>query len=89
MEIIPSRNKKVVAVCCFRPPKDEKLKKKLLKEVKICHQHFEESCFKHDLEVIYYYLHFIIDYPLNRTFSQRFSIPHNEESSLIFSAQTS
>ena len=44
----------------FRLPKDKKLKEKWLislkrenppKDVRICHLHFEDSCFKRDLEV--------------------------------------
>ena len=63
MEIIPSENKKNDNVSFSCLPKDEKLKKKWLinirrdnlpKEVRICHPRYEESCFKRDLEVIYY-----------------------------------
>lgn len=44
----------------YRLPKDEALKKRWLanikrenlpKEIRLCHFHFEETCFKHDIEV--------------------------------------
>ena len=47
-------------------PKDENLKKRWLanikreninKDPKICHQHFENSCFKRDLEVSLWYFY--------------------------------
>ena len=69
------RKKKHEDVFFFCLPKDEKLEKKWLikvrrenlpKEVRIYHLHFEESCFKRDLEVIHYSVYFVINYPLIR-----------------------
>ena len=63
MEITPSENKKNGNVSFFCLPKDEKLKNKWLinirrdnlpKDVRMCHPHYEESCFKRDFEVIHY-----------------------------------
>ena len=84
-------------VSFFCLTKDDKLKKKCLinvrrenlpKDVRICHLHFQEFCFKRDLEVIHYSVYIFIHYPLNRIFNQKFIIPHNGDISLIFSAQT-
>ena len=51
-------------VSFYNLPKDLKLRKRLFanikrenipKSPKICHQHFKDSCFKRDLEVIIFY----------------------------------
>ena len=43
-------------VSFYKLVKDLKLRKRgLPKNPKICHQHFEDSCFKRDLEVIIFY----------------------------------
>ena len=63
------KKNKNTAVSFFRLPKNEQMKKKWLnnikrenlpKEVRICHLHFEESCFKRDLEVC------ILDFQLTK-----------------------
>ena len=56
------RKNREKGVSFYNLPKDESLKNKWLvnikreninKNPKLCHHHFEESCFKRDLEVIY------------------------------------
>ena len=46
--------------------------------------HVQESCFKCDLKGIHYSVYFFMNYLLNRTLNQGFSIPHNGDISLIF-----
>jgi len=57
-------------VSFFRLPRNEALKKQwvvllrrenLPKDARVCHIHFEESCFKRDLEVIHTFFSFIVN----------------------------
>ena len=86
------KQKKMMVEVVFFCQSNEKMKKKwlinirretLAKELRMCHLHFEESCLEPDLEVIHCSVYFIMDYPLNRTFSQGTNILQNEDISLI------
>ena len=59
-----SNKNRVKGISLYRLPSDENIKKKWLtnlkrenlpNDIRICHLHFEESCFKRDLEVKIYY----------------------------------
>ena len=75
------RKQKNGGVYFFRLPKDKKLIKKWLINIR--------RDFKRYLEVIHYSVYFVMNYPLNRTFSQRLKMPRNKDISLIFPALTS
>ena len=71
------RNDKKKGYVLYCLPKDEKLRKawiinlkreNLPEDTRVCHLHFEESCFKRDLEVC---KHFFLYFMLWIQFSQR------------------
>ena len=67
-----NKSNKAKNIVLYRLPKDKSIQKQWLfanlkrenipTEVRVCSMHFEESCFKRDLEVIYFSILFKFSY---------------------------